>query len=62
MSKDKKAIIEVQGATITSLFCDGLAQGEQLQKLNAIDIRKLGSLSCHVAPRALGVPSIESKA
>lgn len=37
----------------------GLAQGERLQKLNAIAIRQLRSLTSHVARQALGVTGNE---
>jgi hypothetical protein len=40
----------------------GLAQGERLQKLNAIAIRQLRSLTSHVAMRALGVAGNEGEA
>lgn len=40
----------------------GLAQGERLQKLNAIAIRQLRSLTSHVALRALGVAGNEGEA
>lgn len=40
----------------------GLAQGERLQKLNAIAIRQLRSLTSNVALRALGVVGTEGEA
>ncbi|WP_373991728.1 KilA-N domain-containing protein [Duganella sp. BuS-21] len=40
----------------------GLAQGERLQKLNAIAIRQLRSLTSHIALRALGAAGTEGEA